>query len=801
MKFTESWLKEWVSFKIPAVQLAEKLTHAGLETTVSSLQEVITFNKVITGKITKVILHPRSEYLKICTVDCGIKYIPEKIIVCGATNVEPGLRVAVALPGASLSNTIAIEPRVIRGIDSHGMLCSLEELGLKKFFQNAAKEGEIWELPFDIPLGEDLRQYLCLNDAIFDVQVSPNRGDCLSMLGIAREVGVLTQSFVTQVEPIAYPVKLDMQYLVKIKAELACSDYRGCLIKGISRDAKTPFWMADRLARSGIQTIHPAVDVTNYVLLERGIPLHVFDADTLSDQLFVRFAHKEESLQLLNGKTIILSQDTLVIADEKGPQALAGIMGGMASAVMPHTLNLFLESASFDPTVIIGRARRYGLSTEASQRFERGIDPNACQTAMLRTIDLILNICGGKAGPVTAVESQVAKLKSRNIHFKLSHIRKLLGITVPIETVLDILSRLEISVMDQSEHQLKLRVPSWRFDLENEVDIIEEIARVYGYHNIPSTLPLIPFYLSSSTDQSLLMDVRKLLTNQGYSETIHYSFLEESEQKLLEPNVTPVVLKNPISTVFEALRTNLWVGLLETIKKHQQRQLSILRFFEIGTVFLTRFEGIMEQTRIAGIITGNVLPKQWGSKARPVDFFDLKKTVEDSLQLVDSHAVYTYQADMHPALHEKEASRIYRGEKPIGWLGALHPKLYSHYEISSPTYLFEWRLTGTTSAKAIKFRHFSKFPAIRRDLALWVPHHITFHQVVTAIQKIGGSNLQEIVLFDVYQKESNTKYRSLALECRWQHFERTLTTQEVDTWKTKVINGLQQIYGITLRDH
>jgi phenylalanyl-tRNA synthetase beta chain len=827
MKFSKNWLYEWVNSNLSSNQLAEQLSVAGLE--VNEITPVSKrFSSVVVGKILQVNPHPHANKLQLCEV--GIHPTGQTIsIVCGANNVKPGLVVATALPGAILPDDIKIQTRTLRGIVSAGMLCSAKELGLdspcssvktqqgvrqiskaetsqKTNFRN----GSILELPSDFPIGTDLWEHLQLEDQCLALQITPNRGDCLSILGLAREVAALTAAPLnTPVFPPIIPSCTDT-FLLSVQEPTACPRYIGRIIRNLNPLAQTPYWMAERLRRSGQSIIHPIVDVTNYVLLELGNPLHAFDLRKLQGSLTVRFAQADEKLQLLNKNAVLLQSNTLIIADAQGPQAIAGIMGGLASAVTPQTTDIFLESAHFTPAILAGRARQYSLMTEASYRFERGVDPNLCRQTIERATQLLLAICGGQAGPLTAIESRAHLPNLKPITLRKARLEALTGLSLPDTTIAAHLMRLGIITLPATQLRTQPAVetktwqvqpPSWRFDLTEEVDIIEEVLRVEGYHHIPIQQPKSPPNFDSGIGQpAALTRLRHHWMDQGYHEVINYNFTALSLQTTLNPNPQPIALANPLSAEYAVLRTSLWPGLILNAIHNQHRQQARLRLFEIGPIFLAKGETVSEQLQIGGLVYGSALPEQWGNSAQVNDFFDTKNVVENNLQILDKQTKYTFETREHPALYPVQNSCILKNDQLIGWIGALHPRILEQYKLQGPIFVFEWKIENAKRT-LLPFQALSRFPSVRRDLAFWAEKTFTFHRILTVIRKAAETTpLVDIKLFDVYQQKNNNQ-RSLAVGLIWHHHKRTLTDKEIEQWQAQITQALQRDCHIQLRDN
>jgi phenylalanyl-tRNA synthetase beta chain len=800
MKFTLSALRSWINCPLTALQLAKQLTLTGLETTLIP-SELVPFQGVVAGEIIHVQAHPNADRLRICKVHCGSE---EKSIVCGASNVRVGLKVAVAQIGAELPQGLVIQPRVIRGVQSEGMLCSLTELGLQEVFARDAINPGIWELPNDIPLGVHLWEHMKWGEPTLDTQVPPNRGDCLSILGIAREIAALNRLEWSPVKVMPVNATQSEIFTVKVIAPEACPRYVCRVLRGLNSTVPTPWWITQRLWREGIRSINAIVDITNYILLEWGAPLHAFDLKRLSGSIEVRYARPQETLCLLNNKKVDLRADTLVIADAEGVQALAGIMGGLSSSVTDSTTDILLESAFFSPEAIAGHARYYGLMTDASYRFERGVDPALCLTVIEYATALLLDLCGGKAGPLNKVEYASALPAIPTLTLSDAKLQKVLGIQLPDSVLIEGLTHLGlVTVASESAHTKiwKGKRPSWRFDLNEEVDLIEEVLRWHGYEHIPAKIPTFPVGFHSHHEvREQIHRMRNFLAAQGYYETLNYSFTSARYQQQLDPNNLPITLENPISNKLNVLRTQLWPGLLTTLQYNQHHRQQPYAFFEVGTVFLAEADKITEQCHIGGVVSGSALPEQWGVSSRHIDYFDVKNVVQNALNLLDNQGSYTYQSSIHPALHPGQSSAVFHNGKQMGWIGALHPKLYTQFDLVEPVYLFEWRLPEKLHSKQVTFKSFSNFPYMRRDIAFWVDKNVSFETLRTVILENAGSYLQDLRLFDIYQHPVNSMQRSIALGLLWQHTDRTLTEQEVDKWQVNIIHALQSQCGVVIRE-
>ena len=781
MKLSENWLREWVNPPISTGELVQQLTMAGLE--VDSVEPVATFfSKVVIGEVLSVEAHPDAKKLHICKVNVGE---PEPLnIVCGASNVQPHLRVPTALVGARIGK-LKIKKAKLRGVQSYGMLCSAEELGLAE-----SSEG-LMVLPEDAPVGEDVRHYLQLEDVSIDIELTPNRGDCLGVEGIAREVGVLTRTEVTQVNCSAVAAIINDTFPVEINEPNACRRYVGRVIKNINAEVVTPLWMQERLRRSGLRSINAVVDVTNYVLLELGQPMHAFDLASLSGGIQVRMARAGEALTLLDEQTVQLDEQTLLIADYKQPLAVAGVMGGLSSAVSMTTQDIFLESAFFTPEAVSGTARRYGLHTDSSHRFERGVDPLLQQRAMERATALLLDIVGGKAGPIIELGEKMTV--PAVIELRASRIERLLGRKFDAAEVSDILTRLGMSVMPKGEFSWQVQPPSFRFDISLEADLIEELARIHGYNHLPSLKPQSDLTMYPQP-RVTVNDLQAVLVQRDYQEAITYSFVDPKLQAQLDPNADLIRLANPISSDMAVMRTTLWAGLLPALAYNQKRQQSRVRLFETGLRF--KEQGLQEKM-IAGVASGTRWAEQWGFTKQPVDFYDIKSDVEALLNFNNGDV---FRAGKHPALHPGQTADIYRGDEWIGVVGALHPSLLKTLELTSPVYLFECRLEPLCQTPLPQFHELSKYPSIRRDIALLVPEAVTLVQLFDCIKQSGTELLIDYQLFDVYQgKGIKSGEKSWAIGLIFQDFSRSLKDAEVEAVVGQILSSLEEDLGVKLR--
>ncbi len=795
MKFSEQWLREWVQPEVSTEELAHQVTMAGLE--VDGIEAVAgEFSGVVVGEVVKCEQHPDADKLSLCQVSDGTDIFQ---VVCGAANVREGLKIPFAKIGAVLPGNFKIKKAKLRGVESLGMLCAEAELGM------AESSDGLMELAADAPVGEDFRQYMNLDDSIIEVDLTPNRADCLSMAGLAREVGVLNKAAVTNpvVEPVA-PV-IDDKASIDVQASAACPRYLGRIVKGVNLTAATPLWMVEKLRRGGIRSIDPVVDVTNFVLLELGQPMHAFDLAKIDGGIRVRMAEQGEKLTLLDGQEVELKDDTLLIADHSKPLAIAGIMGGEHSGVSETTQDLLLEAAFFSPLSIAGRARHYGLHTDSSHRFERGVDYNLAAKAMERASGLLVNICGGQVGPIVEVVSEQNLPEIAHIHLRRKRIELVLGIALADDEVEDILTRLGM-VLTSVEDGWQVTAPGYRFDIAIEPDLIEELARIYGYENLPVSLPKAASPLARVPENRLAIgDLRRHLVARGYQEAITYSFVEPQLQKTMDPDHTPIALLNPISSDMSVMRTDLLAGLVQAVSYNLKRQQSRVRLFETGLRFVPQGDRLEQIPTLAFAATGTRLSQSWGDADAEIDFFDVKGDVESLLARTGQRDSYRFVTVKHPALHPGQSAAIEKCSEngqwqAVGIMGALHPSLQKPLGIRQPLYLVQLDLNTVRETAIPGFAELSKFPEMRRDLALVVAKDVAVDDVLEQICSHAGEYLTKFNLFDVYEgKGIDPDRKSLALGLTWQHPSRTLTDQEVNDSVDAVLSQLEQTLGATLR--
>lgn len=792
MKFSEAWLRDWVNPDIDTQTLADQLSMAGLE--VDSIEPVAgDFNGVVVGQVRSLEQHPNADKLRVCKVDAGVG--EELQIICGAANVAADMRVPVATVGAVLPGNFKIKKAKLRGVESFGMICSASELGLEE------KSDGILPLPEDAPIGGDLRDYLQLDDLAIEVDLTPDRGDCLGLAGIAREVGVINRSPVTAVDIQPVEAEIDDRFEVRLNAPEACPRYTCRVIRGIDPSATTPMWMQEKLRRGGIRAISPVVDVTNYVLLELGQPMHGFDLSLLDQYVDVRMASAGEKLTLLDGQEIDLKSDTLVVADASKALAMAGIMGGERSGVVDDTKDVLLESAFFAPLAISGRARSYGLATDSSHRFERGVDPQLQARAMERATRLLLDIVGGKPGPIVEAASDTHLPSPVPVALRRQRIRRVLGLDIDDDTVVDILKRLDMQV-DSSGEGWTVTAPSCRFDIAIEEDLIEEIGRIYGYSDIPMTHAVVTTAMQPEPETTFDLDrAKQLLVDRDYQEVITYSFVSPEIQGLVDPDVKPVALANPLSAEMSVMRTGLWQGLLLTAQYNQARQQDRIRIFESGLRFVQQPDRLHQDMVLAGLVVGPVVPEQWSADSREMDFFDLKGDIESLLAQVARGGQVDFVADGHQVLHPGQTARLERNGKTVGWLGMLHPELQKKLDLDGNVFLFELLLDELKEGGLPAFEPLSKFPSIRRDLALVMDEDVDYIQVRDCVRSAAPEILKDILLFDVYTGyKVDSGRKSLALGLILQGSSHTLVDEEVEVAVSGVLQKLHTELGANLRE-
>ena len=802
MIISEQWLRTFVDPEMNTQDLAHRLTMLGLE--VDGIAPAAPeFSGVVVGEIVEIAPHPDADKLRICQVAGNGDALVQ--VVCGAKNAAQGIKIPFATVGAKLPGDFSIKKAKLRGVESLGMLCAAAELGLEE-----SSDG-LLELPLNAPVGEDIRNYLSLDDQLIEVDLTPNRGDCLSMTGVAREVATASQSALNEVDVPAVAVNNEESLTVELKAVAECPRYAGRVIRSVNAKAETPMWMSERLRRAGLRPLGPVVDVTNYVMLELGQPMHAFDLAKLDGGIVVRMAEQGETLQLLDNSEVELKQNTLVIADQKKVQAMAGVMGGLASSVTGATQDIFLESAFFNPELIKGKARIYGMHTDSSHRFERGVDPALQERAIERATALLLEIVGGEAGPLVLVEDEAFSSKKESIVLRASRIKRLLGIEFAPHDVVNIMQRLGMGVA-VLEDGWRITPPSFRFDINIEADLIEELMRLYGYDNIPYTLTSTAPGIQADNEALVPLDSLKLaLVERGYQEAVCYSFVSADLQKLFEPEQPAVALANPISSELGVMRTSLIPGLVSALQYNLNRQQKRLQIFETGLRFVpaaeneTNLDSLEQNPMLAGLVCGTVEPEGWNTDTRAYDFFDIKADVEALLTPVGLDR-FRFTAAQHPALHPGQSAEIFRiaadgSEQSVGVVGALHPQLAKKLKLKQKAFVFELLSDLISLGQVTQFQSLSEFPASRRDLALVVQRSVTAQSLVDCIQKAGPSFLQDVSVFDLYQGDNlESESKSIALSLILQDFSRTLNDEEVESAMSTILSSVQKELGATLRE-
>ena len=791
MKFNKSWVDEWVDNTLSAQEMSDAITMAGLE--VDSTEGVCAeFDGVVVAEVVECVDHPDSDHLHVTKIDAGTGELLQ--IVCGAANCRTGLKVACSLVGAHLPG-ITIKEAKLRGVESFGMLCSYKELGM------AEESDGIIELPADAPVGTDLHDYLQLKDHVIDVDLTPNRPDCLSIRGIAREVGVLTKSPLKEVPFNKVPETISDTFPIAIEDFEACPRYVGRVIRGLNQKAQSPLWMKEKLRRCGIRAVSPIVDVTNYVMLELGQPLHSFDFNRLTDGIVVRFAKAGEKLTVLSGEELELTEKTLIIADVKGPLALAGIFGGADSGINDETVDVFLESAFFSPLAIKGRARHYGLKTDASHRFERGVDPQLQVRAIERATELLIAIAGGSAGPVVECADESKLGLGKEIVLRIARLNKILGCEIPVDEVERILKDLGLNPV-AIEGGFKTTSPSFRFDIEIEEDLIEEVARIYGYNNIRNTLPVATMIMRADKEEVLAEKaLRNCLVLSGFQEAITYSFTDPKVLKVFNDK-EPLVLSTPISVEMSAMRTTLLAGLAVVAKYNANRQQKRVRLFELGLRYIqdqAAENGVAQEPMIAGIAIGDTEVESWNNKARHVDFFDIKGDVEALLALTARADDFEWKVTDEPFLHPGQGADLYLDGKKVGVVGMLHPQAQKDLGFKTPVAVFEIERSALSVRIIPQSKEISKFPSVRRDFAFVIDKTVSASALLKEIKAVGGNIVTDVGIFDVFESETLGDKRSIALGVTLHDNDHTLEDAEVESVVNKILEAVKSKFGAELR--
>lgn len=793
MKISENWLREWINPNIDGEALCDQLTMAGLE--IDSFEPVAPFfEKVVIGEVIECMQHPDADKLRVTKIDIGQKEPLQ--IVCGASNCRLGLKVICATIGAILPGDFKIKPAKLRGESSEGMLCSYKELGI------AIESNGIVELPSEAPVGLSIRDYLNLDDHVIDVSITPNRADCFSVVGLSRELSAINQQSITEPNWQVIQPTLSEQVKVEVKAETFCPRYLARIIRNVNMQAKTPITITEKLRRCGIRSIDPIVDVTNYVLLELGQPMHAFDLEKINGSIYVRLSHENETLHLLDGNEVILKQNTLVIADEKKALAMAGIFGGLDSGVTENTKHIILESAFFTPLAIAGKAREYGLHTESSHRYERGVDPMLQQKAIERATQLIVEICGGEVGPITEAVATEYLPKSASILLRTSRIKSVLGIEISEQIIENILSHLGGKIT-KVENGFEVIAPSWRFDWNIEADLIEEVARIYGYNAIPNTILTAGLQIKPNSEKVISLDRLKLmLVDRAYQEVVTYSFVDPAKQQLLHPDIDPIRLPNPISSEMSAMRLSLWTGLLSTALYNQNRQQTRLKLFETGLRFIPDAHAefnIRQERVLSGLLLGLTHDECWNNEKRAFDFFDLKSDIERLLASVAKNNKVEYQRSSSSALHPGQSASVWINQQHVGDFGMLHPSIQKAFDLNQKTFLFELLVDPIMQKTIPNITLPSRYPLNRRDIAIVVDDSVTAQSIINAI-KLANLGIFDVTLFDLYQGDhiENGK-KSLALSLFMQEQERTLEENEIVQRVENCLTLLNEKFNAQLR--
>ncbi len=800
MKFSEQWLRTLCDPSLSTTQLCDALTMAGLE--VEDAQPVApAFTGVVVGHVVQVAPHPDADRLRVCSVDVGGDEALQ--IVCGAPNAVAGMRAPCALEGAVLPGGLAIKRATMRGIESRGMLCSAKELGLDD------DASGLLSLDGTLAPGTDLRAALTLDDSAITLKITPNRADCLSLAGIAREVAAITGAPLALPDVATTPTTYAGTRPLRVEDTAACPRFVARLIDGIDARAPTPAWMRQRLERGGIRAISAVVDITNYVMLELGQPLHAYDDRLLDGSVIVRFAREGETLTLLNGQVLALQTDLLLVADEAKPLGLAGIMGGEHSGIADDTTRVYLEGAFWSPAIIQGKMRRLGFSSDAGYRFERGVDFEGCARAVERATQLILAICGGAAGPLTDERSPADLPRRDPIRLRGARINRILGIDLDGAVVADALTRLGLAftreapprqtgaACDSSGDNFVVTPPARRFDLAIEEDLIEEVARIHGYDAIPAA--------HSAHGQQMLpapegrrppFALRHALAALDWQEIVTFGFVSAEVEQALDPAQQPVRVSNPIAAHLDVMRTSLLPGLIGTLQTNVNRKMPRVRIFELGRIFRRAGQGFDQPLRLGGLAFGTALPEQWGERSRVVDFFDVK----GDLQALASPRRLTTIAHPHPALHPGRSAELLLDGTPIGWLGELHPRLAAHFGLPGSPVVFEVEAAMLIERAIPVGMPVSRVPAVRRDLALVVDNSVPADAVLDALERSKPPHVIAVSLFDVYRGSGLTDgKKSLAILVLMQDTSRTLTDADIDATEAALLSVARENFGATLR--
>jgi phenylalanyl-tRNA synthetase beta chain len=793
MRISVNWLNEWLGRPAEARELAARLTMAGLE--VEAIEPAAPpLAGIVVGEIVAREQHPNADSLSVCKVNAGGDDLLQ--IVCGAANARVGLKAPLAMLGTTMPGGMEIRKARLRGVDSFGMLCSARELGL------AEDSSGLLELPAELTVGQPITAALSLDDTLIEINLTPNRGDCMSVLGVAREAAVLGGTTLGGPELHRVPAQLNERFPVELVPGAGCARFAARVIRGVRPDAQAPLWMRERLRRAGLRPISAVVDVTNYVMLELGQPMHAYDLRELEGGIVVRRARAGETLRLLDGREITMDESVLVIADHAKPLGLAGVMGGDHSGIGEDTRDVLLEVAFFHPAAIAGRGRRYGLVTDASQRFERGVDPTLQERAIERATELLLACAGGTAGP-TAVTELTGELPRRaEVSFRPSRARRVIGAAIDDAGIEQILRALGMQVVEQGGAAWRVSPPSWRFDIAIEEDLIEEVARIHGFDRIPETDPATPLAIPAIRETRVALEtVADLMVQRGYFEAITYSFVDPQLQAVLCPGEPALALANPIASDLAEMRVSLWPGLVRALVENQRRQQPRVRLFELGRKFRVDGGNLSEIPVLAGLAAGPALPEQWGVPATEVDFFDVRADLEALLRATGAEDDFSFVSGQHPALHPGQTARIVRGGQPVGWIGRLHPEVTRRLELTYSALVFELETESGLVAAVPRFAGISRFPAVRRDLAVLVAEPVPVQALLDTVRARAGALLTSLVVFDIYRGKGIAEgFKSVAIGLNLQDISRTLTDDETDAVVAQVVKDLEREHSATIRD-
>ena len=791
MRISIEWLSEWLGRAPEAQDLAARLTMAGLE--IEAVEPAAPpLPGIVVGEILERGKHPDADSLSVCQVSTGAETVQ---IVCGAPNARAGMKAPLATIGAKLPGGMEIRKAKLRGVESFGMLCSARELGLS---EDAAG---LMDLPAELATGASLADALRLDDTILEVNLTPNRGDCMSVQGVAREAALLMDLELSGPKAVVVPAQSSDRFPVELEKGAGCARFAARVIRGVRPQAQSPLWMRERLRRAGLRPISAIVDVTNYVMLEFGQPMHAYDLRELDGGIVVRRAKQGETLKLLDGREVTLDPTVMIIADRAKPLALAGVMGGDHSGISDQTTDVLLEVAFFLPDAVAGRGRRYGLVTDASQRFERGVDPTLQERAIERATQLLIECAGGVPGPVEVTELKDELPVRKPVRFRPDRARSVIGAPVSDDDMATIFARLGMSIQ-RAGSQWQVTGPPWRFDIAIEEDLVEEVARVYGFGRIPETDALVREAMPALTETRVALEtVADLLVQRGYFEAITYSFVDPELQRMFCPDDAALELRNPIAADLAAMRVSLWPGLVKALLENQRRQQSRVRLFEIGRRFNLTGATLAEVPVVAGVAAGAALPEQWGAKSEPVDFFDVRADIEALFRATGASGEIRFVADRHPALHPGQTARILRDGQPVGWLGRLHPELERRLDLTYSAIVFEIETDSGLAARVPQHREISRFPAVRRDIAVIVDESVSVQSLLDSVRASAGALLTELNAFDIYRGTGITPGRkSVAIGLNLQDISRTLTDVDTDAVVARVVSDLEREHRATIRD-